>query len=67
MKVKTTATLAGEFSLEVIAENEFEFAILERAWKLNGYERANGNTIAPGGGKTGFYVPLFQMSETKKP
>lgn len=59
MKAELRSTLAGEFSIECIAETDFEYRILERAWALRGYERANGKTKAPGGGSTGFYIPMF--------
>lgn len=65
MKVELSTTLAGEFSLECIAETDFEFRVLERAWALRSYRRANGKSTAPGGGGVGFYVPLFDASEKK--
>lgn len=57
-------TLAGEISVELISETDFEFKILERAWALRGYRRANGKSSAPNsGGMSGFYVPLFDTSK----
>ncbi len=63
MKAELSTTLAGEFSLEIIAETDFEFKALERAWALRGYKRANGQSIAPKGGSSGFYIPLFDASK----
>jgi hypothetical protein len=66
MKCIPHMTLAGDFSLEVVAENDFEFHLLSHAWKIQGYERANGSTTTPEGMKTGFYVPLFMAVKATK-
>lgn len=62
MKTELSITMNGKISLEVIAENQFEFALLNIIWKQQGYRRANGNTIAPDGGKTGFYIPFGRIT-----
>jgi hypothetical protein len=65
MKAEISVTLAGQVSLEVIAETEFERGILEMAWRQRGYVQGNGKTtVGHMRGSTGFYVPLF---ETKPP
>ena len=62
MKCEPHMCIDGSFSIEVIAETDLEFSILSQAWKLNGYERANGRTRAPqNGGGVGFYVPLGKI------
>lgn len=62
MTAEICTTLAGEISIECIAETDFEFKILERAWALNGYRRANGKSKAPEGGTSGFYVELLDAT-----
>lgn len=64
MKTELHTTMAGETSIEVIAETDVEFALFERAWKLRGYPRGNGKSTAPGGGGVGFFIPLFNMTTT---
>lgn len=66
MKVETSITLAGDVRLEVIAESDFEIAILRRAWELNKYKFGNGRT-KDAKGSYGFYVPLFTAAETARP
>lgn len=65
MKVETSITLAGDVSLEVIGESDFEIAILRRAWELNSYKSGNGRT-KDDKGSYGFYVPLFTAAQTER-
>ena len=61
MKVELHALMAGDLSLEIIAETDLEYRLLKRAWELNGYERGNGKTITPDGLSTGYYIPLCKL------
>ncbi len=62
MKAELSVTLAGNVSLEIIAETKFERAILSMAWQERGYERGNGQSRFDDGA-TGFYVPLFKVNK----
>lgn len=64
MKAELSMTLAGEMAIEIIAETEAEYRLFNTAWELNGYRRASGQSVAPNGYKTGFYIDLCDL---KKP
>ncbi len=61
MKTELRINLNGDVKLEVIAETDAEFRLLNHAWTLNEFERGNGQSTAPGGGGVGFYIPLCRM------
>jgi len=66
MKTIVHKYVNGDLKIELVSETGLEYAILDKAWSLNGYLRGNGSSLTPEGAKTGFYLPLFNMSKCDK-
>lgn len=66
MKVELYTLRAGDLKLEVIAETDIEYRLLQKAWELNGYERGKGKTVTPDGMAAGFFIPLCRLSAPAK-
>ena len=66
MKVELYTLMTGDLKLEVIAETDLEYRVLQKAWELNGYERGKGKTVTPDGMAAGFFIPLCRLSAPAK-
>jgi hypothetical protein len=68
MKVDLVALMNGTLQLELITETDVEYRLLERVWEdkkdtEKSFVRGYGNTVAPNGGATGFYVDLCRLEK----
>ena len=64
MKTIVHGLFNGDLRIELVSETELEYAILDKAWSLNGYLKGMGDSLSPKGAKTGFYLPLFNTSKS---
>jgi len=67
MKVELKRTMRGDLKLEIIAETDVEYHLLDSAWELQGYERGNGKTVTPNKMQCGFYIPLCTLVKEWRP
>lgn len=68
MKIEVVKLMTGDRQLEVISETADEYRLLDKAWKLYGYERGYGKSACPSPKKgmvSGFYIPLGQTATRK--
>ena len=71
MRCELVSEMYGGLKIEVIAENENEVVLLERAWRLmldldEKPTRGNGQTVTKNG-STGFYLPLTGQQDNTEP
>lgn len=64
MRAEVVTLCRGDIELEIIAETDFEFAVLNKAWAIQGYKQCNGRSLTPKGESIGVYIPLFCTTAT---
>ena len=56
MKIAAVNYVHGGTALELVAETDVEYMVLAEIWKHGQMKTGDGNSIAPNGGSTGFYL-----------
>lgn len=56
MKIRSVNYAAGGTGIELVAETEIEYMVLRQIFEHGEMSRGDGNTKAPNGGSTGFYL-----------
>lgn len=56
MKIGIVNYTYGGMALELIAETDVEYMLLNQIWEYGKMKRGNGNTETPDGMSTGFYL-----------